>query len=240
MDLDFLDSVSPSQYLQQQPRPYLLNHFATPCNGSANGKVGETGKTGNAARSAHFDRDLASKYPLTFLVVEDNQINRKLLVNMLSKLGYRDIHEAYDGVDAVRQMQIPHDPPVDVILMDLWMPRMDGFEATRQILSMSSFPPLSSSSIATPRGRRSKRREGRQGDGVGEDSGGEEEEEEEDKEEDRVAGRRREQEQVTIIAVTADVTDEALEQAAQVGMKGIITKPFKLIDLQRSILEYCI
>lgn len=43
----------------------------------------------------------------------------------------------------------------------------------------------------------------------------------------------------TILAVTADATASALEQAAAVGMKGFMTKPFKLLDLQRLILEYC-
>ncbi|GAB7366865.1 hypothetical protein MBLNU230_g1034t1 [Neophaeotheca triangularis] len=43
----------------------------------------------------------------------------------------------------------------------------------------------------------------------------------------------------TILAVTADVTDGALERAAAVGMKGFMTKPYKLCDLQRLIAETC-
>ena len=43
----------------------------------------------------------------------------------------------------------------------------------------------------------------------------------------------------TVLAVTADVTDGALERAARVGMKGFMTKPYKLMDLQRLITEYC-
>ena len=42
-----------------------------------------------------------------------------------------------------------------------------------------------------------------------------------------------------MLAVTADVTDGALERAAQVGMRGFMTKPYKLMDLQKLILEYC-
>jgi CheY-like chemotaxis protein len=84
------------------------------------------------------DSNLATKYPLNFLVAEDNKINRKLLVSMLSKFGYRKISEAHDGAEAVRQMALPraHHDQIDVVLMDLWMPLMDGYEATERILKM--------------------------------------------------------------------------------------------------------
>lgn len=44
---------------------------------------------------------------------------------------------------------------------------------------------------------------------------------------------------ITVLAVSADVTEEALERAANVGMEGFMTKPFKLLDLERLIVEYC-
>lgn len=44
---------------------------------------------------------------------------------------------------------------------------------------------------------------------------------------------------VTILAVSADVTDSALERASEVGMEGFMTKPYKLMDLERLIVEYC-
>ena len=44
---------------------------------------------------------------------------------------------------------------------------------------------------------------------------------------------------VTVLAVSADVTDSALERAREVGMEGFMTKPYKLLDLERLILEYC-
>ncbi|KAK4986044.1 hypothetical protein LTR50_005567 [Elasticomyces elasticus] len=159
------------------------------------------------------DRDLALKHPLTFLVAEDNKINRKLLVSMLGKFGYQTVFEAYDGAEAVRQMSenLAGDGTaagIDVVLMDLWMPFMDGYEAAEKILSMS---------------RGGSGKEGGSGSGSGNGKG-------------CGKGGRRE---VTVLAVTADVTDGALERAAQVGMKGFLTKPYKMLDLQRLILEYC-
>ncbi|KAJ6171985.1 CheY-like superfamily [Penicillium chermesinum] len=43
----------------------------------------------------------------------------------------------------------------------------------------------------------------------------------------------------TILAVSADVTDEALARASKVGIKGYMTKPYKLTDLERLILGFC-
>lgn len=176
-----------------------------------------------------FDRKLAQKYPLTFLVVEDNKINRRLLVNMLKKLGYNDIYEAYDGADAVRAMErlnatsnpadtVDHEKSggstgkasacsgkmIDVVLMDLWMPYMDGYEATEKILSMNYSAPSPTSAG------------GPVNDGPVVKIG-----------------------PPTILAVTADVTSGALERAEKVGMKGFLSKPYKLRDLQKLILEYC-
>ncbi|EGE06048.1 sensor histidine kinase/response regulator [Trichophyton equinum CBS 127.97] len=237
---------------------------------------------------------LAERHPLTFMVAEDNLINRKILVTMLERLGYTDVYQAFDGRDAVRvvkevlegnssqyavegstpnaspktislpppalpqhqdqsqpqpssesqtqsqnqhqhqaqpQSQSQSTPPsqspspspspcqfspspsrspspapsteskfIDVILMDLWMPDMDGYEATERILSLVSsyrermvkydpanVPPLGP----------------------------------------------------TVLAVSADVTDEALRRATKVGMEGYMTKPYKLRDLERLLVEFC-
>ncbi|MBK1664787.1 hybrid sensor histidine kinase/response regulator [Rhodospirillum rubrum] len=67
--------------------------------------------------------------PLSILVVEDNEINRQVALGLLTKLGHR-VTCVDDGAAAVR---IVDTTPFDLILMDVQMPGMDGYEATRLI-----------------------------------------------------------------------------------------------------------
>lgn len=74
---------------------------------------------------------LGDKFPLSILIAEDNKINQKLTIKMLKKLGYEpDLAE--DGLEAI---QAAARRPYDLILMDMQMPKVDGLEATREILS---------------------------------------------------------------------------------------------------------
>jgi CheY-like chemotaxis protein len=63
------------------------------------------------------------------LVVDDNPINLQVASRNLEKLGC-EVHAATDGAEAVALLQ---ELEVDVVLMDIQMPVMDGFEATRVI-----------------------------------------------------------------------------------------------------------
>ena len=67
--------------------------------------------------------------PLQILVVEDNAVNQKLAVSLLRKGGHH-VSVASDGEEGLK---LYRERDFDVVLMDVHMPRMDGFEATAAI-----------------------------------------------------------------------------------------------------------
>jgi len=142
-------------------------------------------------RKLSFDPELAKKLPLRILVVEDNRINRALLCSMLKRLGYNDISEARDGIEAVDifSTAAANGRPFDLILMDLWMPRMDGYEAAERIQKLYDE-------------QRS--------------NGGE----------------------LTVLAVSADATEEARAKAALKGIHGFVGKPFGIADLGKAMVDF--
>lgn len=73
--------------------------------------------------------DTAGPYHKRVLLVEDNIVNQKVALKMLEKLGY-DASLANDGVEAVAMLAEKH---YDLILMDIQMPRLDGYETTVKV-----------------------------------------------------------------------------------------------------------
>ena len=63
------------------------------------------------------------------LLVEDNEMNRDMLSRRLERRGY-DVVIATDGLEGVSAAQV-HRP--DIVLMDMSLPGLDGWEATRKL-----------------------------------------------------------------------------------------------------------
>lgn len=86
--------------------------------------MGSQGKTQTAVFSTS-----ELQGPATIMVVDDSVTVRKVTQRMLAREGY-NVMLAKDGVDALRQLQ--EDVP-DLMLVDIEMPRMDGFDLTRNV-----------------------------------------------------------------------------------------------------------
>jgi putative two-component system response regulator len=67
--------------------------------------------------------------PRKILVIEDDMMNSRLLTTILTRLGYT-VDTAFDGVAGLEKVE---SSPPDLILLDLDLPRMDGYEVARRL-----------------------------------------------------------------------------------------------------------
>jgi signal transduction histidine kinase/CheY-like chemotaxis protein len=88
----------------------------------------------------------------TILLIEDTREVVMMLVDYLEMAGYRLV-TAQDGIDGLEQARLTHP---DLILMDIQMPRMDGFETTQKLRSDPKFkhiPIIALTALAMPNDR---------------------------------------------------------------------------------------
>ncbi len=76
--------------------------------------------------------------PVSVLLVEDNELNQKLLVQMLLNYGF-EVITASNGLEGLSILQRKN---IDIVLMDMQMPVMDGYETTRLIRKNPSWERL--------------------------------------------------------------------------------------------------
>lgn len=84
---------------------------------------------------------------ITCLVVDDQQTMRSLVRTGLQQLGFRNIHEAPDGEEGLRQMLAR---PINLVISDFNMPKLDGLGLLRAV---RAHPPIQKAAFVMLTGR---------------------------------------------------------------------------------------
>jgi DNA-binding NarL/FixJ family response regulator len=114
--------LPPPAAMPELPPPDSLRIAEPAATLSITGVVAETGSTVAIASAARAQVEQPPSRRRVVLVVEDHDVVRKPLVTLLKHRSY-DTREACDGVEALAVLEAG---AVDVVLLDLMMPRMDG------------------------------------------------------------------------------------------------------------------
>ncbi|NPA15296.1 MAG: response regulator [Deferribacteres bacterium] len=74
---------------------------------------------------------------MKILVVDDSSTMRRIIINTLNKLGYKDVLEASNGLEALAVLK--ENPDVSLILTDWNMPEMDGLTFVQTLRKSKTF-----------------------------------------------------------------------------------------------------
>jgi two-component system sensor histidine kinase/response regulator len=129
-DAPHMKHIGFSAYLTKPVRQSQLYDCLATISGRLT-NVKDTGSAPLVTRHSIAEEDYENK--VRILLAEDNEINQKVAVSMLRKMGYNNVVIANDGREAVDAFQ---QGAFDLILMDGQMPVMDGLAATKEIREM--------------------------------------------------------------------------------------------------------
>ncbi|MEW6666525.1 MAG: response regulator [Thermodesulfobacteriota bacterium] len=154
---------------------------------------------------------------LNILLVEDNEVNQKVAMEMLSRRGHQ-VTVAANGIEAISAFE---ENRFDLILMDVQMPEMDGLEATRRIRAMelkaqgSKLKAGETSMELKAQG--SKLKEGEESAGGAQASF-----------QSSIVNR---QSSIPIVAMTAHALKGDRERCLEAGMDDYLAKPIRAVEL---------
>jgi signal transduction histidine kinase/CheY-like chemotaxis protein/ligand-binding sensor domain-containing protein len=133
------ESVIKTESVIFLPKPVRRSQLATRLHAAIFNTVEETVKDWPLKETIDFDESVGEEIGATkistqngnakILVVEDNFVNRKVIIGILEKMGF-NVEAVTDGKKAIEALRAES---FDLVLMDCHMPEIDGFEATQQI-----------------------------------------------------------------------------------------------------------
>jgi two-component system chemotaxis response regulator CheY len=89
---------------------------------------------------------------MKILVVDDSSTMRRIIVNTLSRLGYKDVVQGADGQEAWDALQA--NPDVGVVITDWNMPNMNGLELVKKIRAQDKYKTMPIIMVTTEGGKK--------------------------------------------------------------------------------------
>ena len=98
--------------------------------------VSAAGEAPAAEEKAEAPETVQRPNGVRLLLVEDNELNREIAMELLNERGF-EVDSAEDGIDALEKLKAAGPGRYSIILMDVQMPRMNGYDATKAIRAMA-------------------------------------------------------------------------------------------------------